>query len=140
MDFLSPSPVTGNYYDRNMAQEGRSGSGTLAGTESESNSYTVPAGKRAFVTLINVSYNRVTAATVDAGVTIYLDLYPTAVGTARLYLNTHFGNTVGFSKDVMLPISIYLEAGASVEAGIQNNSADGTIDWAIGLAVQEFNA
>jgi len=125
------------WYDRNASQAGIAYGATNVAPHviTSRASYTVPSGKKAFITAVQLDVRRRVAATTLGTVLARLNL---AGGTGFVAL--HENNTVDSRRSIETSIGSILLAGQTIELQTQDISTGGAMDYTLSVVIVEFSA
>jgi len=130
------------WYDRNPVRlfQYYKGDGVAPHSSTLRWTYTVPAGKKAWVELLVNRVKRSGAATTPDAVLsqIYLTPYGGSISTLLyVFFNS---NTLGAGDTIIVPASMMLGAGDVLSAYTQDASTGGLVDYLVSAKITEFDA
>jgi len=130
------------WYDRNPLVVWRQYSGALVAPHSSTErwTYTVPAGKKAYLEVAFAYTTRRTTATTAAQLTIIVSFTPSGGTTAAIMELSHWDNTLYISRTQNLAMSIVMLVGDTLNATTSDASTGGTNDFIITAKLTEFDA
>lgn len=137
-------PIIGRpaWYDRNPTiQEGKYVAASVAPHAQEPRwTYTVPAGKKAFVELAFLRIYRRTAAT-TVGIWAADIYYQPSGGSSTSHMRiSSLDNTVGSEKTLTIGQNMIMLAGDALRGYTEDASTGGTCDYAVIAKITEFDA
>jgi hypothetical protein len=131
------------WYDRNAASKCSSYLATAAPHALTARwTYTVPAGKKALVELLQVGLKRMTAAGTPQVAYVAITVVPS--GGSGVYLVfadlTASNNAVGDKDNMSSQGTLNLSAGDEINAKTYDGSTTGTIEYTANMKITEFDA
>ena len=141
---VGPQPIIARpaWYDRNAASRADTYTGQQLAPHALTTrlTYTVPAGKKAIVELLQVKCVRRTAATTVGLVYAYATITPSG-GSEKEILDSYlFGNAVGDKDGQALQGTLVLCTGDVINMKTYDGSTGGTVDYFLAYKVTEFDA
>ena len=97
--------------------------------------YTVPTGKKAWLSMITQSILRATAATTEGKVTTWIFI----AGSAASFL-LHLDNTEGAKEHAITAAVAAVQSGQVVEIQTEDAGIGGTMDYLVAILYTEFDA
>jgi len=129
------------WYDRNAASQNHFWEGADTGPHADTSrrTYTVPAGKKAMVEILQATVLRTAAATTLGYMEAWWNLTPSG-GTARCIIRASIKtNTVGDRHDMAVGGSVMLFAGDEIDGHTMDLSTGGTGYYFISYKITEFD-
>lgn len=139
----TPSAVARpDWYDRNPVTRFRAWNAVNLAphTSTQRWTYTVPAGKKAQLELVQVKVMRATAPTTPGYAYANIRFTPSGGSVDTLIQATIRTGTVGDTDQTVLGVCGVLQAGDTIEANSADGSTGGTIDYFATLKITEFDA
>jgi hypothetical protein len=130
------------WYDRNPIVKCDSwlGTSTAPHAETERWTYTVPAGKKAFLETLSMRMQRSSAASTGGTAVAWVGVYPSGGVPKYLAFCAIVTNTVGDKDSSIVGQAIVMKAGDIIRARTSDLSTGGAIDYFLAYKITEFDA
>lgn len=130
------------YYDRNQVERNASyaASGVAPHGKTTRWTYTVPAGRKAFIEVMNATFFRLTAAGAASIVAAEIEEIPNGGVTADIAIPATIDNTIGVQQRVQASSQFAMSAGAQLIGSTVDASTTGSINYNLAFHGNEYDA